>query len=241
MDNNDYDPIGGHTKEEAEAAYERLFHELHGEESDNSKTFNDESIAESKKGTIAVVGHREPDTDSICSAIAYTRLKNEIDPSREYIPYRAGNISDETAFVLSYFDTPEPPLFKGAGNSIKTDSKRNIILVDHNDPACLAEGISEDMILEIIDHHSLSQASTTEPIAVRIQPCGSTAAIIYEIYRERGIMPDKKTAGLLCAAVISDTRLFKAAGTTSLDRLSGAALANITGLDMEAFFSCFPD
>ena len=249
---NNYDPIGGHTKEEAEAAYEKLFRELHGEkyseESDNGKASGDNSNIEK----IVVVGHREPDTDSICSAIAYARLKNEVDPSREYIPYRAGNISDETAFVLKYFDTPEPYLFIKAENILETEaiyksnsgrstvSKRNIILVDHNDPACSAEGISEEMILEIIDHHSLAPADTTEPIVVRIQPCGSAAAIIYEIYREKGIIPDRETAGLLCAAVISDTHLFKAAGTTSLDRLSGAALANIAGLDIEAFFSCFP-
>ena len=231
MDKYDYDPAGRHTKEEAEAAYEALFKELHGEESGNEKAPGDKTLSDkTTEKKIAVVGHREPDTDSICSAIAYARLKNEVDALRTYLPFRAGRLNDETAFILNYFGIPEPPLFNAAEDIFK------IILVDHNDPACSAEGVREDMILEIIDHHSLAGAGTTEPIAVRIQPCGSTAAIIYEIYREKGIDPDRETAGLLCAAVISDTRLFRAENTTALDRLSGAALANIAGLDMEAFY-----
>jgi manganese-dependent inorganic pyrophosphatase len=91
------------------------------------------------------------------------------------------------------------------------------------------------MILEIIDHHRLSPLGTSEPVTIRIQPYGSTATIIYEIYKEKGLEPDRPTAGLLCAAVISDTRLFRSQDTTSPDRLSGAALANIAGLDIERF------
>jgi len=236
MSENLYDPIGGHTKEEADAAYEKLFEELHGESlaaRDGARDgtgggMGGEAGAEARKERVAVVGHRNPDTDSICSAIAYAELKNAIDPGRTYVPYRIGRVSDETAFVLNSFDTPAPELLK----DIKA---RAVILVDHNDKAQSATGIEEARIMEIIDHHRLAAIETAEPVTFRGMPYGSTSTIVYELYKENGMIPNKKTAGLLCAAIISDTQLFSSPATTKADKLAGVVLAGIAGLDMEAF------
>ena len=238
---NDYDPVGGHTKEEADAAYAELFKEIHGRDL--------EEIEEEKKEKekVAVVGHRNPDTDSICSAIAYAKLKNETDPGYIFTPYRIGQINDETAYVLKYFGIPEPELLEDIKASVEDGDheksqevrddapRRNIILVDHNEKAQAVSGIEEAKILEIIDHHRLACIETAEPVTFRSQPFGSTSTIVYEIYKEKGVVPDRATAGLLCAAIISDTLLFKSPTTTKVDKLTGTELAAIAGLDMEAF------
>ena len=421
---------------------------------------------------VAVVGHRNPDTDSICSAIAYARLKNEIDPGRTYTPYRIGRINDETAYVLSYFETPIPQLLEdikarvedleyrktagvasdismfeawkllkerniytlpvteqvdeaegvwgkllgivtiqdigrvyldemsasllsraetpirnilkvlegklitgdingklnngevliaaaedeqfakymqqgdiaivanrddlqniaireGAGclivtlgsvvkekvqdyarergcivistehntfttarlitqsipvrffmshakslvffspNTYLTDvrkvmakmryrdfpvisengrymgmisrrflldaPRRNIVLVDHNEKAQSAAGVEEARILEIVDHHRLAPIETADPVTFRSHPVGSTSTIIYEIYKEKAVVPDRVTAGLLCASIISDTLLFRSPSTTEYDQLAAYELADIAELDIDAF------
>jgi manganese-dependent inorganic pyrophosphatase len=101
---NDYDPVGGHTKEEADAAYDALFRELHGGGGADG--------ADAKREKIVVVGHKNPDTDSICAAIAYAWLKNALDPGNTYIPCRAGRLNEETAFVLAHFGVDVPCLLE---------------------------------------------------------------------------------------------------------------------------------
>ena len=113
--------------------------------------------------------------------------------------------------------------------------RRSIVLVDHNEKAQSAAGIEEARILEIIDHHRLAPIETADPVTFRSQPFGSTATIIYGLYKESQVMPDSGTAGLLCASIISDTLLFRSPTTTEHDRLAGAELADIAGLDIEAF------
>ena len=221
MTENDYDQIGGHTKEEADAAYAELFKELHGEDQEGFGAL--EAFSEN----VAVVGRRVPDTDSICSAIAYARLKNEIDKTSVYIPYRAGDINDETRYALKYFGAAEPELFQAGA--------QKIVLVDHNGLTQMANGIMIKDVLEIIDHHRLEGVKTPRPVWVRCQPYGATCTIIYEMYQEQGVVPDSRTAGLLCAAIISDTERLKSETATRTDRLACAALANIAGLDIEAF------
>jgi manganese-dependent inorganic pyrophosphatase len=223
---NEYDPAGGHTKEEADAAYAELFKDLHGED------FEDE---EASAGKAAVVGHRDPDTDSICSAIAYARLMNQIDPKCVYTPYRTGHINDETAFVLRFFKTAEPPLLEEEYSETLPAGGLKIILVDHNERAQMSGCINMADVIEIVDHHRLAGNDTPVPIRVRCEPCGAVCTMIYAIYIENGIVPGRNTAGLLCASIVSDTMLFKAPETTRKDRLAGAELAAIAGLDLQEF------
>ena len=458
-DYNDYDPIGGHTREEAEDAYAELFHALHGGRAATQ--------ADKAREKVFVIGHKAPDTDSVCAAIAYARLKAQIDPARDYIPCRAGRYGDETAFVLSHFgaespllledlktrirdinirtwpgvppdtslreawdllkdrgtvtlpvtakradaepllglvtvkdigkvyldnndpallthaetpvrnllrvlggrlvcgdgqsnlrwgevliaaagkerlagyiepgdivlvadredmqlfaleqgasclvitvgatasgtvralareknailietgfDTfqaarlmnqsipvrfamatedivsfsPDDPLsdvIKAIGRSRHRDfpvldrrgdfigmisrrflldaPQRHAILVDHNEKTQAIAGIDEAYIEEIIDHHRIAPIETIHPITFRNQPYGSTCTILYELYAENGIEPDRQTAGLLCAAILSDTLMFRSPTTTRADRACCAALANLAGIDIEAF------
>ncbi len=459
-----YDAEGGHTKEEADAEYIKLFKELHGGPED----LGEETAHIGKKPHVFVVGHVNPDTDTIAAAMAYANLKNQIDDSAHYVPMRAGKINEETQFVLEnagldapeymtsagtqimdidirelpgvsssitlkwawellkergivtlpitektdgdneslkglitvqdigniYMDATDPELIShaktpyknireaiegelvvdnskhlaeagkvvvGSGDfemisdyvskgdmvvvsnrseshraaieagasliivtmgasineeiaelarandcaviSTKHDSymaarlmnqsipvsyamvsdniatfsmddylenvkkimakqkhrdfpvldedgyyvgmisrrflvdtrKKKVILVDHNEKSQAIEDIGEAEILEIIDHHRLSSVETIEPVFFRNEPVGSTSTIIYEMYKEHGIMVDKGHAHMMCAGILSDTLMFKSPTTSRKDKMAAIELANIAGVDMSDF------
>lgn len=112
-------------------------------------------------------------------------------------------------------------------------SKKRVILVDHNEKTQAVDGIEQAEVLEIIDHHRLGGLETLGPVYFRNQPVGCTATIIYDMYREHGIVPDKTIASLLCAAIISDTLLFRSPTCTWLDEKTAKELAKITEIDLE--------
>lgn len=111
--------------------------------------------------------------------------------------------------------------------------KRRVILVDHNEKTQAVDGIDEAEILEIIDHHRLGTMETVGPVYFRNQPVGCTATIVYDMYKENGIVPDKVTASLLCSAIVSDTLLFRSPTCTWLDRAAAEDLAKIAELDLK--------
>lgn len=111
--------------------------------------------------------------------------------------------------------------------------KRQVILVDHNEKSQAVDGIDEAEVIEIIDHHRLGSLETSGPVYFRNQPVGCTATIVYDLYKEHGVVPDKTVAGLLCAAIISDTLLFRSPTCTAVDKVAAKALAEIAELDME--------
>ena len=112
-------------------------------------------------------------------------------------------------------------------------SKKQVILVDHNEKTQAVDGIEEAEVLEIIDHHRLGGLETLGPVYFRNQPVGCTATIVYEMYRENHIVPDKTIASLLCSAIISDTLLFRSPTCTWFDQLAAKELSQIAELDME--------
>ena len=111
--------------------------------------------------------------------------------------------------------------------------KKKVILVDHNERSQSVDGIGEAEILEIIDHHRIGSVETVEPVFFRNQPLGSTATIVAQIYKENGIEPDKTAAALMCAAIISDTLLFRSPTCTPLDETVCRELAALADIDVE--------
>ncbi len=111
--------------------------------------------------------------------------------------------------------------------------KKKIILVDHNEKTQAVDGIGGAEILEIIDHHRLGSLETISPVFFRNQPLGCTSTIVYQMYREKDIEISKKIAGILCAAIISDTLMFRSPTCTAVDRSAAEELANIAGIDIE--------
>ncbi len=113
--------------------------------------------------------------------------------------------------------------------------KKKVILVDHNERSQSVEGLADAEIMEIIDHHRVADVVTGAPIYFRNEPVGSTSTIIATIFFENGIRPSKKVAGLLAAAIISDTLLFKSPTSTHTDRMILDRLSKIADMDVEDF------
>ena len=179
--------------------------------------------------TVYVIGHKNPDTDSICSAIGYAAFKNAADNTASYIPGRAGSLNPETEFVLNRFGMEEPQFIESAAG-------KTVILVDHNETAQAADNIADAKIIEILDHHKLGDVQTAEPLYIRMMPVGCTATIVYLHYREAGLTPDKNIAGVLCSAILSDTLAFRSPTCTEQDRAAAEALAELAGIgDVQAY------
>ncbi len=112
-------------------------------------------------------------------------------------------------------------------------SKKQVILVDHNEKSQAVDGIEEAEVMEIIDHHRLGTMETIAPVYFRNQPVGCTGTIITEMYRENGVEVDATRAGLLCSAIVSDTLMFRSPTCTSLDRHTAERLAEIANINIE--------
>ena len=133
------------------------------------------------------------------------------------------------------------PVINPHGKCIGTISRRNfldmhkkkVVLVDHNEVDQAVDNIEKAEILEIIDHHKLGTLQTMTPVAFRNEPVGCTGTILYEIYGEQRLEIPEKIAGLLCAAIISDTLMFRSPTCTQMDRAAAEALAKIAEVDIE--------
>lgn len=135
------------------------------------------------------------------------------------------------------------PVINKKGKCIGTISRRNfldmhrkkVVLVDHNEKDQAVDNIDKADIMEIIDHHKLGTLQTMQPISFRNQPVGCTGTIMYQMYGEQKLEIPPKIAGLLCAAIISDTLMFRSPTCTPLDRAAAEELAQIAGLDIREY------
>lgn len=113
--------------------------------------------------------------------------------------------------------------------------KKRVILVDHNELSQAVDNIEQAEIVEIVDHHRIGTVETKNPIVFRNQPVGCTATIIYQMFREKNVEIPKDIAGLLCAAIISDTLLFRSPTCTFLDQSAAIDMARIADIEVETF------
>ena len=111
--------------------------------------------------------------------------------------------------------------------------RKQVVLVDHNEASQSVSGLEQVEILEIIDHHRLADIQTKQPIAVRNEPVGSTNTIITAMYQEHGVMPSPAMAGLMAAAILSDTVMFKSPTCTKRDKAMAERLARIANISLK--------
>ncbi len=111
--------------------------------------------------------------------------------------------------------------------------RKKVVLVDHNETSQSVPGLEQADILEIIDHHRLADIQTGNPIYFRNEPVGSTTTIIAGMYQERGLMPSEKLAGMMAAAIVSDTVMFKSPTCTQRDRNMAERMARIANVSLE--------
>ena len=175
--------------------------------------------------TLLVFGHKNPDTDSICSSISLTYLKNQL--GEEAVACALGEPRKEAQFALNYFKVDAPKILDSVAN-------QNVVLVDHNEFAQSADDIEKANLVEIVDHHKV-EIRTDVPVSIRVMPVGCTCTIVYKMFKEHNVEIPKHIAGLLLSAILSDTLIFKSPTTTELDKQACEELSKIAGVDMEAY------
>ncbi len=178
-------------------------------------------------GPIYVIGHSSPDSDTVCSAIAYARLLTAL--GYDAVPAANGVPNNETKYILKTAGVEAPPVLEDA-------SGKNIFLVDHSEYLQSTEGLIDAHIVGIIDHHGIGSVSTGQQVLYDARPIGATATIIWLSYLNYGIDLDKETSLLLLGAVLSDTSYLTGTTTAEADRKAIDALAETAGVDDVAAF-----
>lgn len=179
-------------------------------------------------GKVLIFGHRNPDTDSICSALAYADLKAQCGEEVEAV--RLGAVSSETQFALDTFGATAPRLVQ----TVAGETSR-VILVDHNERQQSAPDIAEVTVVEVIDHHRIANFETAGPLYFRSEPVGSTSTILWKLFREMGIVVGTRSAGLMLSAIISDTLVLRSPTCTAEDTAAAQELAALAGVDLQTY------
>ena len=174
-----------------------------------------------EEGPVYVIGHKSPDSDTVCSAIAYARLLNLLGVEAE--ARITGKINNETAFILSEAGVEVPPVLEDA-------SGEDIFLVDHSEYAQSVDGMRDAHIVVILDHHGVGSVNTGHQLVYEAKPIGATATIVWLDYLNYGLEIDKSTAHVLLGAILSDTYGLTGSTTTGADRQAVADLAEIAGV-----------
>lgn len=175
-----------------------------------------------------VFGHKNPDTDTICSAISYAELRTALDDDIEAV--RLGELNSETAFVLDYFQVKAPRLVTTVAGEVA-----EVALVDHNESQQSVDDLKEVTITAVVDHHRIANFETSDPLYYRAEPVGCTATILLKMFHENKLEPTKTTAGLMVSAIISDTLLFQSPTSTEEDKAAAEYLAKIADLDLDTY------
>lgn len=175
-----------------------------------------------------VFGHKNPDTDTIASAIAMSYFLEK--QGEEAEPVALGEINEETAFALNHFNVSVPRLVKTVANEVK-----NVALVDHNEPIQSVDDLSEVTVDYVVDHHRINAFETAQPLYYRAEPIGCTATILYKMFVEHDYDIPKSIAGLMLSAIISDTLLFKSPTTTNQDENIAHELAKIADVNLDVY------
>lgn len=197
-------------------------------------------LAEEKGCTVIGTPH---DTYTVARLINQSMPIAHFMRTERLITFRLDEFTETIKDVMAKKRHRDFPILDKYGNYVGMISRRNLlnmspkklILVDHNEKNQAVNGIENAEILEIIDHHRLGSLETIAPVFFRNQPLGCTATIIYQMYRENGVEITKTIASLLCAAILSDTLMYRSPTCTEYDRRTAEELAVIAGIKVEEF------
>lgn len=176
---------------------------------------------------VLIFGHKNPDTDSITSAIVMENLEKKLG-NEDAKAVRTGNVNKETQFVLDYLGMEAPELIEDV------EDGQRVILVDHNESTQSPNNIANAKILKVVDHHTMNFVAPYQ-LYYRTEPVGCTQTVLFEMYKEKGVEIDKNIATLMLSAICSDTLVLKSPTTTETDRKIVEELERISGLDINVF------
>ena len=183
------------------------------------------------------------DTFTISRLINQSIPVKYIMKTENLVTFKTEDFTDDIQDVMIKHRHRAFPVIDKKGKCIGTISRRNfldmhrkkVVLVDHNEKDQAVDNIDKAEIMEIIDHHKLGTLQTMQPISFRNQPVGCTGTIMYQMYGEQKLEIPSKIAGLLCAAIISDTLMFRSPTCTLQDKMAAGALALIADISIEEF------
>ena len=176
---------------------------------------------------VLIFGHKNPDTDTICSAMAEEILNRKNGWDTKAV--RLGNVNKETQYVLNYLGLEAPELIE------KVEEGQEVLLVDHNEFNQSVEGIEKAKILGVTDHHRIANFETSEPLYYTAKPYGCTSTILFEEFKQLGHEIEKTEAILMASAIMSDTLLLKSPTTTKHDVNALEELGKIAGINIEEY------
>lgn len=178
-----------------------------------------------------VFGHKNPDTDSICSSMVKEILDRKSGHNTKAV--RLGKINKETEFVLNFLNIEAPELIE------EVEEGQPVFLVDHNEFNQSVKGIEKAKIVGVTDHHRIANFETPEPIYYNSRPFGCTSTILFDDfieYIDKYNKPIERTeAVLMLSAIISDTLLLKSPTTTDHDRKALKELGEIANIDVKSY------
>lgn len=216
---------------EAKADADALRAALAAEERHNWKEILTDMIrrVDYKNEKVYAIGHKTPDSDSVCSAIGMAYLLNQLGiPAEAKI---ANELNLESAFLFSELGYATPEILADA-------SGKQLWLVDHSTSSQMVNGAENARIVGITDHHGIGDAETTELIPVLSCPAGSTCSVIYALCDATGVELPRDVASLLLAGLLSDTSNMKSSAVTLLDEAAFAALKTLSGItDTDGLFA----
>ena len=183
------------------------------------------------------------DTFTISRLINQSIPVKYIMKTESLVTFNTEDFTDDIQDVMIKHRHRAFPVIDKKGKCIGTISRRNfldmhrkkVVLVDHNEKDQAVDNIDKAEIMEIIDHHKLGTLQTMQPISFRNQPVGCTGTIMYQMYGEQKLEIPPKISGLLCAAIISDTLMFRSPTCTLQDKMAAGALALIADISIEEF------
>ncbi|WP_306546576.1 manganese-dependent inorganic pyrophosphatase [Desulfobulbus sp.] len=171
--------------------------------------------------SVYVFGHKSPDTDSVTAAIAYAELMKA--QGEDYVPVMQGKLNPETETVLKRFGFAAPEIMTDAAG-------KKVALVDHSDLAQAPDNLTANDVVAVVDHHKIGDVTTNQPIFFCNMPVGCTCTVLKILYDVNGVAVAPKVAGLMLAAILSDTVNFKSPTCTPEDKKAVKELAAIAGV-----------
>lgn len=178
--------------------------------------------------SVYVIGHKSPDTDSVTAAIAYAELMKA--KGEDYVAAVSGKLNPESEMVLKQFGFATPEILTDA-------TGKKIALVDHSDLTQAPDNLSAGEVVAVVDHHKIGDVTTNQPIFFCNMPVGCTGTVLKILYDMEGIAVQPKVAGLMLAAILSDTVNFKSPTCTPADKKAVKELVAISGVtDTDGLF-----
>jgi len=176
---------------------------------------------------ILVFGHKNPDTDTICSSLVMEKFCKNSGIEAEAV--RLGNLNKETKYVFDFLNIEPQRMIE------EVEENQEVILVDHNEFSQSVKNIENAKVVRVVDHHRICNFETAEPLYYTAKPVGCTSTILFEMFKQANMEIERKEAVLMLSAIVSDTLLFKSPTCTKEDIAAAEELAKIANINVEEY------